>query len=160
MIRRAATATGAVATAGLTVQIGRFVSMERSEHHTTKTALLQFVLFDVLRLVSNRARAALDADCEAFESVQAALLRQRLESNKDTAFGKAHGFAEILTASDLVEALDRHSLVSIADRNAIFVSVNEHLARTVGYTSAELIGKPASFLYEPTVGMPTKVWQA
>ena len=67
---------------------------------------------------------------------------------------------EQLSASDLVEALDRHSLVSIADRNAIFVSVNEHLARTVGYTSAELIGKPASFLYEPTVGMPTKAIHA
>ena len=104
MLRRTAQALTGAATAATAVQMTRFTTMERSEYHTTRSALEQFVAFDVLRLVSWRARRQHDADCEAFGSIQASLLRERLEANKDTAFGRAHGYASLLSEPDIVEA--------------------------------------------------------
>ena len=114
-LRRGALGLGAAAAAGSVVELGRLATMERSTQHTPATALQQLVYFDLLRLVSRRARAAHDDDCEAFASVQAQLLRERLETNKDTAHGRALGFADLLSSSDVVEAFRQRMPISTGE---------------------------------------------
>ena len=112
VLRRGAKVLGAAAAAGTVVQLGRISTMERSTQHTPATAFQQLVYFDILRLVSRRARAAHDDDCEAFGRVQAELLRGRLEANKDTAYGLAHGFGDLLSSTDVVEAFRQRMPIS------------------------------------------------
>jgi len=111
-LRRGALGLGAAAAAGTVVQLGRLATMERATQHSPATAFQQLVYFDILRLVSRRARAAHDDDCEAFGRVQAQLLRERLEANKDTAYGLAHGFGDLLSSTDVVEAFRQRMPIS------------------------------------------------
>jgi len=46
-----------------------------------------------------------------------------------------------------IDALNRHSIVTITDSDACIIDVNERLLELTGYTHAELIGKRASILY-------------
>jgi hypothetical protein len=101
MLRR----TAALAVGGVTaVQAYRLASLERSEPHTTSSALRQLVTFDLMRVASTIARRRHDADCSQFADVQAALLRDRLTANADTAYGRDHGFAALLASEDVVRA--------------------------------------------------------
>jgi len=120
-LRRGALGLGAAAAAGTVVQLGRLATMERSTQHTPATAFQQLFYFDILRLVSRRARAAHDDDCDAFGRVQAALLRERLEANKDTAFGIAHGFGDLLSSTDMVEAFRQRMPISTGAHYAPWV---------------------------------------
>ena len=84
------------------VEALRFASMEKSESHTTSTAITQFFLYDAMRLGSFLARRRHDADCRQFEAVQAELLRARLAANQTTAYGRDHNFDQILSSNDVV----------------------------------------------------------
>ena len=104
MLRLGARVAATAGVAGVAVQMTRMLSMQRSEHQSTSDALKQFLCFDALRVIAQRARAAHDADCEAFARVQASVLRSQLEANCDTAFGREHNFSSILASTDIVEA--------------------------------------------------------
>ena len=93
LLRRAAAAS---ATTLITVQGCRFLNQDRSESHTLSTALQQFASFDVLRVISGRARQKHDEDCKEFARVQAEVLRTRLAANAATAYGRDHGFEHLV----------------------------------------------------------------
>ena len=96
MLRRAGVVTAGVVTA---VEATRFATFERSEWHSTSSAMQQFATFEALRVASHAARYVHDRDCCSFAAVQAEVLRTRLKENESTIFGQDRGFTEILAAS-------------------------------------------------------------
>ena len=109
LLRRAAAAS---ATTLVTVQGYRFLNQDRSETHTLSTALQQFASFDVLRVISGRARQKHDEDCKEFARVQAEVLRTRLAANAATAYGRDHGFEHLVAdGGDCVSAFrEKHPI--------------------------------------------------
>ena len=99
MLRRGARFGSVAAGAVGVMQTVRFSSKERSDEHTTFSAVQQFLIFDVLRVAGAIARRKHDSDCAHFRETQAALLRERLEGAADTSYGKDRGFAELLRTS-------------------------------------------------------------
>lgn len=87
----------------------QYVTGEKAEHGS---ALQQLLIFDALRVVGWVARKRHDRQCEAFEEAQRALLREQLERNAGTDYGREHNFAGILASDDVVAAFrEQHPLV-------------------------------------------------
>ena len=100
LLRRAlggASLAGGVATA-------RFCSMEQSDSHSLETAIKQYVIWDVLKVIGWQARRRHDRECAEFTAVQKQVLMKQLEANAATEYGKAVGFHEMLRADDVVAA--------------------------------------------------------
>ena len=91
--------------AAAAIVVARFSSLERSETHTVSTAAQQAVAFEALNFAGWLARRRHDRECADFAAAQQAVLRSRLEANKDAAYGVAHGFSAMLHSEvDLVTA--------------------------------------------------------
>jgi len=81
--------------------------LTRSDHHTFASAAYQYLTFKAMAALGRAARTRLDDDCKDYEACQEALLRELLEANKATAFGRDHGFEALLKSDRLMEEFRR-----------------------------------------------------
>ena len=97
MFRRAMAGVGGIAAA-------HFVSMEQSDAHSFESAIKQYSIWQVLKLVGWQARRRHDRECDSFADTQKKLLAKILEENACTAYGSAHDFGSLCKAEDPVGA--------------------------------------------------------
>ena len=121
MLRTALRRTALGVTAVGAVEAARYTMAERSDHHTLQTGLTQMLIFDAMRIAGRLARRRHDQDCAEFASVQASMLRARLEANKATEYGRDHHFDSILAADDVVATFRKEHPLTTYEHFAPYV---------------------------------------
>jgi len=110
-----------------------------SAHHSLGNSIYQSITWDALQVISSFARKRHDEDCSHFEQVQRDFLRNQLDKNKETSYGKDFDFDNILKQEDIVTAFRTSQPVTRYDHYVSYIDRICHDEPNVMNASGERI---------------------
>ncbi|XP_033125835.1 GH3 domain-containing protein-like [Anneissia japonica] len=84
------------------------IRQRRTSTHTIKSALYQYIGFNVFNLIGIKMKKKLEQETKKCKEVQEKILFERISRDKDTVYGKMHNFASI---KSVLEFKVQHPLV-------------------------------------------------